>query len=144
VHQTASDSEGDPVSAIEWPDYPDPVDEAEQKAAIDEVEARRVSVGGAYRRLYFMPDVAVLWQIGRRREAVTLTSLYAVALAAILAAAVLSQSLPVGLVIGALVVIGLIVVVADIAVVVALEVWVEEYNDSLDEEIRRIMGRASE
>jgi Flp pilus assembly protein TadB len=132
------------VSAISWPDYPDSMDESEQKQAIDDIQARRISVGGAYRRLYFMPDVAVLWQIGRRKVAVALAGLYALAAIAIVTVVVVGSLLPVGLAIGILIVLGGVVVVADIAVVVALEYWVEEYNASLDQEIRRIMGRSRE
>ena len=132
------------MGAISWPNGPDSMDESELKLAIDDIQARRISVGGAYRRLYFMPDFAVLWQIGRRKTAVALAGLYALSAVAIVTVVVAGSLLPVWLAIGILVVVGGVVIVADWAVVIALEVWVEEYNASLDQEIRRIMGRSGE
>ncbi len=122
---------------IDWSNDPGDTDGTEDPATIGHIEAQRMSVGEAYRSLQFFPDFVVLWQIRRRWTAVILAALYA----GLLGSAAIAAFVQSALAIGAVVVLFLVAVAASLYVLFALENWVIEFNETVDDELRRVMGR---
>ena len=125
------------MDEINWSNDRGDADRTEDPRVIAHVEARRMSVGAAYRSLEFIPDFVVLWQIRRRGTALALLTLYAAWFATIAGAAVTQN---VVLVAGVLILL-VVEVLASWFVLFSLEQWVDEYNLTVDDELRRVMGR---
>jgi hypothetical protein len=130
------DEEGD-LDEIRWSNDRGDEDRTENPAIIAHVEAQRMSVGAAYRTLQFLPDFIVLWQIRRRGMALGLLALYAATIVAVVVAAITQ----IAVVIGGALLLALLATLASWFVIFGLEDWAEEYNRSVDEELRRLMGR---
>jgi fatty acid desaturase len=126
---------------MSWPESEDPATpdgEAELREAVRDIQDRRISVGSAYRRVSVLPDFVVLWQIGRRKTAIAMAAGWLALLAAVWAA-VATQIEALALVI---LVAFIVMVVASWIVFAALEDWTLDYNDRLDDEVRRLLGRS--
>ena len=126
---------------MSWPDSEytaTPDGEAELRETVGDIQDRRISVGSAYRRLSLLPDFVVLWQIGRRKIAIAMVAGW-LALFAAVGAATATQIEALALVILFLFI---VMVIASLIGFYALEDWTLDYNDRLDDEVRRLLGRS--